>query len=197
MQSSDWLAAVLVRDSGCEPAPGESATGCDVPGGAVVFEAEVDQSFEVDDGSSSGERDAVAVDAAVTQTTMTVGDEPRDGALDHWSVLSVVVDEVGVGSPAGPVGGEVFVVFGDFECLAVDGGRASRSDGTTSTPCSEDRRARPADVGGDIVGAGDGPGGVVDGEIIAAELIVTQLRVRCERPWFDQDPMLGIGERSE
>ena len=67
MRSSDWLAAVLVRDSDCEPAPGESASGCDVPGGAVVFEAEVDQSFEVDDGSSSGERDAVAVDAAVTQ----------------------------------------------------------------------------------------------------------------------------------
>lgn len=97
-----------------------STGGCEVPGVAVVFEAEVDQPFEVDDGCSSRERQAVAFNSVVSASAVAVGDEPCDSALDHWSMLAIVRNEVGVGSPTGPVGGEVMVVCGDDEYLAVD-----------------------------------------------------------------------------
>ena len=47
------------------------------------------------------------------------------------------------------------------------------------------------------VGAGDGAGDVVDAEVVAVELVVAEVRVACERPGFDQDPMLGVGESGE
>ena len=84
-------------------------------------EAQVEESFEVDDRGSSGESDLVAGDAAVAASSVAVGDEPGNGALDEWAVLSVVRNEVGVGAPAEPVGGEMLVVFADLERLAVDG----------------------------------------------------------------------------
>lgn len=90
----------------------------EMPGGAVVVESEVDESFEVDDGCSDGEPDAVAGDAALAAASVAVGDEPCNGAFDHGPMLAVVVDEVGVGSPAGPVRGEVLIVLADEELLA-------------------------------------------------------------------------------
>ena len=50
----------------CLFAPGPPGSGgCEVPGGAVVFDAEVDQPFEVDDGGPGGKRDLVAVNASM------------------------------------------------------------------------------------------------------------------------------------
>ena len=97
----------LVSFPGCLPRTQStsvvSAAWGEVPRGAVVFEAEVDQPFEIDDGDAGGERDAVAVDAAVSAASVAVGDEPRNGAFDHRSVPAVGGLEAGVGG-AGPMG---------------------------------------------------------------------------------------------
>lgn len=140
----DGLAGVVDRRSGagtcsrfrcwsrCRPGPVRSGW-CEVPGVAVVFEAEVDQPFEVDRSGSGGERDFVAFDAAASAASVAVGCEPCDSAFDHWSVLSVVGDQVSVGLPGRPVCCEVLIVFGDFERLAVECCCASRSERTASS----------------------------------------------------------------
>ena len=55
-----------------------------------MVESEVDKAFEVDDGSSGGERDLVALDAAVSAASVAVGDEPGNGALHERPVLAVM-----------------------------------------------------------------------------------------------------------
>ena len=83
------------------------------------MEAEVEESSKVDGGGSGGQGEAVAVDAAVADASVPVGDEPGEGAFDHGSVLAVVV-EAGARSPVGSCGSEVLVVVGDVKDLAVD-----------------------------------------------------------------------------
>ena len=90
----------------------------------VMVEAEVEESAQVDRCGAVSETDAVAFDAAEPDATVVVRDEPCDGAFDHGPVLSVVVEADPVG-PVGPGGGEEFVVFGDVEPAAVDGGGAA------------------------------------------------------------------------
>ena len=99
---------------------GLSAGRGEGPGGVVVVEAEVDQSFQVDDRGSGGERDLVAVDAAVSAASVAVGDEPGNGAFDERTVLAVVADQVSVGTPSRPVRSQVLIVFADQERLAID-----------------------------------------------------------------------------
>ena len=117
--------------------------------------------------------------------------------IDHRPVLAVIADQVAVGSPAGPVRCEVLVVVRDKERFAVDGRGATSADGAAATFRSERRRPAGGDVGGDAVGTGHGSCGVVDVEVVAVELVIAEVRVPSERPGFDQDVVLGIGEFGE
>ena len=66
----------------------------DCPAGGSAGDAEVDESSEVDRGDAGGECELVAFDAAVADTSVSAGDEPRDGSFDHGPVLAVVVGDV-------------------------------------------------------------------------------------------------------
>ena len=129
------------RCSGCEPvaldglnprfrfrrclARGPFAvSGGELPA-VVPGEAEVAEPSRVQGGGSDREAELVAFDAAVADAAVAVAGEPGDGSFDQWSVGSVVRGDIGVGSPALPVGGEEFVVGADRECLAASGGGAS------------------------------------------------------------------------
>ena len=52
-----------------------------MPGGAVVVDAEVDETAQVDGGGSVGETELVGGDASVADSSVAVGDEPGDGEV--------------------------------------------------------------------------------------------------------------------
>ena len=104
--------------------PGPARSGGEVPA-VVPVEAEVAEPSKVQGGGSDGEREVVAFDAAIADSAVSVAGEPGDGSFDQWSVLPVVGDEAGIGSPALSVGGEELIVDADREGLAVAGGGAS------------------------------------------------------------------------
>ena len=52
-------------------------------------------------------------------------------------------------------------------------------------------------MGRGSVGAGDGAGGVVDGEVVAVELVVAEVGVAGERPGLDQDSVPSVVELGE
>ena len=137
-------------------------------------EAEVEQSAQVDDGGADAEAEPVAFDAAVADAAVSVGDEPGDGAFDQWPPLPVVVD-ADAGAPVGAGGGEQLVVFADGEGLAGGAGGAAGPQRAAATARPEGGVPRCGDGDGDAVGAGDGAGGVVDAEVVTAELVVVEV----------------------
>jgi hypothetical protein len=56
---------------------------------AVVGEPKVEESFQIHGCAALRPRDPVSSDAAVTQPSMVVFDEPRDGPLDHRAMLPI------------------------------------------------------------------------------------------------------------
>jgi hypothetical protein len=161
----------------------------------VPVESEVEESAEVDGGGSDRQGDPVAVDASAA--AVAVGDEPGNGSFDHRPLLSVVVNEGDVVVPACLVGCEVLAVFADGEGLAFGRCGAAGSEGAGVASFPEACGARRGDVGSDVVGAGDGAGGVVDAEVVPTELVVAEVRVPAAGPGFDQDPMFGVVECGE
>jgi len=160
---------------------------------AIPAEAEVEEPSQVDGGGSDGEGLAVAFDSSVADSTVAVGDEPGDGSLDHRSVLPVVGETV-TASPFRSSCGEVMIVFGDLEGLAVPGGGASCPKRAAGATRPEGPQARSADRDGDPVRAGDGASGVVDGEVIATELVVAEVRVAWLRQRLDHGGVAGCLE---
>jgi|TARA_R110002110_G_scaffold332288_1_gene543344 hypothetical protein len=67
-----------------------------------VFEAEVDQPFQVDHRSSGGEGEFVAFDAGVAAASVAVGDEPCNDSFDHGSVLASTFRRVSKDHPPVP-----------------------------------------------------------------------------------------------
>jgi hypothetical protein len=66
-----------------------------------VREPEVDQPAQVDCGDPHRESESDLLDAAASDPSVVVRDEPRDEVLEHWSKSTVVLGEVTV--PPGAV----------------------------------------------------------------------------------------------
>ena len=99
--------------------------------------------------------------------------------------LAVVVGEVAVG-PGGSGGDELGVVGVDVQGAAVDGGGAARAERAAPAAGSEGGAAVGGDGDGVAGGAGGGAGGVVDDEVVAGELVGTELGVAAQRDRFDR-----------
>ena len=98
-RSARWPApgriGVAVGVGGCAcPVGLPLGLGGEGPASAVVGEAEVDQSPEVDRGGAECEPDAVPGDAPVGDASAR-SDQPGEGAFDHGSPSPVVVYEAG------------------------------------------------------------------------------------------------------
>ena len=137
---------------------------------AVVVEAEVDESAEVERGDAGGEPLLVAFDAAVADAAVAVGDEPGDGSFDHGSLLAVVGSAKSPSRQARRASTSSASWAWIVECPAV----VVRS-------CSVPRSGQPRQwrsklalplavmVHGVAGGAGRGAGAVVDDEVVAVE----------------------------
>lgn len=124
---------------------------------------------------------------------MSFGDKPGNRSFGHWSVLAVVIDAVTV-APSGSGNSEMFVVFGDGERLAVGARGASRTQRATDTTRPELGEPAGTDRDRDPVRARDRTSGVIDAEVVAVELVITEFRVPSERPRFDQRAVTGVFE---
>jgi hypothetical protein len=141
-----------------------------------VGEAEVEQSAQVDDGGADAEAEPVAFDTAVADAAVSVSDEPGDGALDEWPPLPVVID-ADPAAPVGTGGGEQLVVCADVEHTAGVVGGATRPHRAPGTAWPESGGPFGSDGHGDLVGTGDGAGGVVDAIVVTPELVVAEIGV--------------------
>jgi hypothetical protein len=150
--------------------PLRSASG-EGPAAAVVVEAEVDESAQVERGDSVSEAELVAFDAAVADASVTVGDEPGNGSFDHWSPVPVVVCEVAV-APRAAGFDEGGVVLADVE------GASGLAGGAALTECAAVADRPPlvstshetsGDGSGVSGGAGRGSVAVIDDEVVAVE----------------------------
>lgn len=111
---------------------------------------------------------------SVADSSIVVGDEPGDGALDHGSVLAVVGD-TGSGAPAGPGGDVEVVVVAGVERLADRSGGATAPGWTVLAAAPEGGGSAGGDVHALTFGTGHGAGVVIDGEVVAVELIGVEL----------------------
>ena len=83
----------------------------------------------------------------------------------------------------------------DAEDLAVGVGGAAAAEGAAGASWTEGGGALRGDGHGDSVRTGDGAVDVVDGELVASELIVAESLVAGEWSGFDDRPVSGGLER--
>ena len=133
----------------------------------VVGEAEREKALEVDGGAAVRSAELVAFDSSVAQAPMFSG-EPGEGAFDHGPLLAVDgVEFVGFG--LGSCGGEQVVLGVQADDPSGFGGGAEVPNRTSSAVPCESGGSCWSDGNGDVLGAGHGAGGSVDGEVIESE----------------------------
>ena len=148
-------------------APHERAVGWFRPGSgrgndpaAVVGEAEVEESFQIDRGAALRPSDPVLGDPAVTQPSVVVFDEPRNGPLDHRAMLPIHRVELRCSGLNTSVHEELMVFMQADRTSAFRGGaRFAERAGPTVFP--ERRRPTLADRDRDVRRARDRPRGQI------------------------------------
>jgi len=118
----------------------------------------------------------VAFDTPVADPPVALCHEPGDRAFDHGPAVPVVVGEVTVGP--GSAGDDEFdVACSEGQCSTLGSGGAARPQWAALAAGSEGGSARGSDGDGVPAWTGRGAGGVIDDEVVAGELVGTQLGV--------------------
>ncbi|MCL1693629.1 MAG: hypothetical protein M3096_08100, partial [Actinomycetia bacterium] len=107
--------------------------------------------------------------------------------------MSILVEVVAV-SPSGAGLGEELVVVTDAKDPAHSGCRATVPHRTVPASGTETGLAAGVDRHGFCVRTGDSFGLIVDREIVAGVLIVTEFRVALKRQRFDHSNVFGVFE---